>query len=213
MIAQERVATIKGLSLPIVVLLADEIVSDDLKAVYGHMCKASLEIEGKSLLDRSLEELHDLGIEQCIILAGTNAYELSDELDRALYPKMNITIFHYKRALSQVLREFKNLSEPSGMLVLSVSYLLNQHIGVFLSSAEQSEYTLLQAVCEEGNCGLTLLKPTDAEYVQNAMPITIDEFIISKLDTLAELNEVNFNLKCDRYFYHPRKTSVGSLAN
>ncbi|MCH2190328.1 MAG: hypothetical protein MK188_05330 [Gammaproteobacteria bacterium] len=198
---------------PVAVLLADEIVSDDLKQVYGHMCKASLLINGKTLLERTMEELSELGFEQCIILAGINAYEISDDIDRLAYPNMEITVFHYARVLGQVLKELRNMSIPSGMLIVEVNNLRNQRIGLFLREALASDYVLLQAVSKGQQCGLTLLKPSKSQHIQNAMPVVLDDLVISKLNTLDEVRDVSFNLKCDKYFYSGEEETIDNRVN
>jgi len=209
---QELTKSIKS-DKPVAVLLADEMVSDALKPVYGHMCKASLLIDGKTLLERTLEELSELGIEQCIILAGINAYEISGDIDRMAYPEMNINVFHYARVLSQVLQEFQSMSIPNGMLIVEVNNLRNQRIGRFMKEATRSDYVLLQAVSEGRGCGLTLLKPTESQHIQNAMPVVLDDLVISKLDTLEEVRDVSFNLKCDKYFYSREEAVIESRIN
>ncbi|MBX2848441.1 MAG: hypothetical protein KTR16_08975, partial [Acidiferrobacterales bacterium] len=93
-----------------------------------------------------------------------------------------------------VLLVFKSLSDDSGLLVIEADRVRSQCIDEFLSLAAKSEYSLLEAFNSNGAIGITLLKPTNADFIINAMPILIESVIVNSLNSAYDFHRANFDV-------------------
>ncbi len=181
-------------SLPTAIVLADQLVSGELHEIFGGIESASLVLAGKTLIEHILLELQELNFDQCIVLAGENAGSVQTLVGSDGRWGMTVTVMNYSRTVEQVLREFKSLSDENGLLVLEANLLRSTCVNEFLSRAFDSEYTLLEAQDAKGLAGITLLKPTKADFVTNAMPISIDSMRVNSLSSAKDFHQANFDI-------------------
>ncbi len=179
---------------PVAIVLADTLVGEELREIFGNVELASLMIAGRSVLEHVLIELQDLNFDQCIVLAGSNAAGIQEMVGSDGRWGMTLTVMNYARSTEQILSEFKSLSEESGLLVIEASKLRGHCLREFLSEAQRSEYSLLEARDGAGAIGLSLLKPTLASFVINPMPIVIESMKINNLSSAQDFHKANFDL-------------------
>jgi len=182
------------MNLPTAVILADHSLSGSLKTVFGDSDTSSLMIAGFSILDHCLMELQDLGFEQCIILATHNAKQLQARFGRTNRWGMTITIIDVALSREQVLREYKSLSEPNGMLVIEMDRLRSHCVKSYLEKCDESEYSLLEGITNNKRLGLTLLKNTDADFIINTHCIDLDDVTINRINDCQDFHRANFDI-------------------
>ena len=184
---------------PIAIVLADRVVDEQLKQIFGNTEVASLTVAGRTVIEHILIELQDLNFDQCIVLAGNNAQSIQDMVGDDGRWGMTLTVMNYACSAEQILREFKSLSEESGLIVIEANKLRGRCIGEFLEQASQSEYSLLEATSNQGPVGVSLLKPTKANFIINAMPILIESMRINPLSSADDFHRANFDLVSGRF--------------
>jgi len=79
------------------------------------------------------------------VLARQNADQVQTLIGDTRRWGINITVMNYSLTKDQVLREYKSLSSPNGLLIVEVDRLRSRCIERFLSQAEVSDYSLLEA--------------------------------------------------------------------
>lgn len=183
-----------GGARPVAIVLADELVGQELNEIFGKIELASLMIAGRSVIEHVLSELQDLNFDQCIVLAGNNAASIQEMVGNDGRWGMTLTVMNYARSTEQILHEFKSLSEENGLLVVEASTIRGHCLKEFLTRANQSEYSLLEARDQVGRVGISLLKPTPASFVINPMPITIESLSVNSLDSAQDFHRANFDL-------------------
>jgi len=109
------------------------------------------------------------------VLARQNADQVQTLIGDTRRWGINITVMNYSLTKDQVLREYKSLSSPNGLLIVEVDRLRSRCIERFLSQAEVSDYSLLEARTAEQRLGITLLKANDSDFIINAMPIELND--------------------------------------
>ncbi len=186
-------------SAPTAIVLADQLVEGELKDIFGRLEAASLVVAGKTVIEHTLLELQELHVQECIVLAGENAEEIQKLIETEGRWGMTVTVMNYSRSVEEVLREFKSLSDPNGLLVIEANCLRGFCLGAFLSQAAQSEFSLLEAKYDQSPAGITLLKPTSADFIINAMPITLDGIETNTLKTARDFHRANFEVMSGLY--------------
>ena len=184
---------------PTAIVLAGQLVQEELKDVFGCLEYASLIVAGKTVVEHILLELQELGVEQCFVLAGENAEEIQKLVDRDGRWGMVVTVMNYVRSVDEVLREFKSLCESSGLLVIEADRLRGFCLKEFLKQAAESEYSLLEAKFGSLCSGITLLKPTSADFITNAMPIYLHDIEVNNLNTASDFHKANFDVMSGVY--------------
>lgn len=179
---------------PVAIVLADGLVGDELSEIFGETELASLVIAGRSVIEHVLIELQDLNFEQCIVLAGKNAQSIQHMVGNDGRWGMTLNVMNYACSSEQVLTEFKSLSDESGLLVIEANKVRCYCINDFLTQADASEYSLLEAKDSRGGLGISLLKPTNASFIINAMPIVFDAIQVNRLLSAQEFHRANFDL-------------------
>jgi len=116
-----------------------------------------------------------------IVLARQNADQVQTLIGDTRRWGINITVMNYSLTKDQVLREYKSLSSPNGLLIVEVDRLRSRCIERFLSQSEVSDYSLLEARTAEQRLGITLLKANDSDFIINAMPIELNDVTINFL--------------------------------
>jgi len=184
---------------PTAIILADHTLQGDLKAVFGESETSSLIVAGFTILDHLIMELRDLGFEQCIILAKRSAKSLQARFGRSKRWGMTITIMDFVLSTEQVLREYKSLSEPNGLLVFEMDRLRSHCVKNFLEKAEESEYTLIDGVVDGEKVGISLLKHSNADFIINSMPLELDNINISPMLDCRDFHRSNFDIVSGAY--------------
>jgi len=179
---------------PTAIILADKPVSQEIEEIFGPIEAASLVVAGHSLVEQVLLELQELAFEQVIVLAGSNSQEIADLAGDGSRWGMTVNVMTYSCSTDQILSEYKSMSEPHGLLVIEAHQLRSFCVGQFLAQADESEYSLLEAHDNIGAVGLTLLKPTQADFVINAMPVVLDSVVVNPLETARDFHQANFDL-------------------
>lgn len=181
-------------SRPTAIILADELVSQELEEIFGVVETASLVVAGRPVIEHVLLELQELHFEQCIVLAGQNSHEILELVGNDGRWGMMVNVMTYACSTEQILREFKSMSEPSGLLVVEANTLRSFCVNEFLEKAAESECSLLEVHDNKGFAGITLLKPTEVDFSINPMPVVLDSIVINSLETAREFHRANFDL-------------------
>lgn len=179
---------------PTALILADQPLTSDLKDIFGPHEKSSLIIAGHSLIEHLLLELRDLKFEQVIILAQRDAQQLQSLIGNTKCWGMAVNVMKFSLDKEQALREYKSLSEPSGLLVIEMNQLRSHCIGDFLKQSQESDYSLVEAIASGNRAGITLLKPTKSNFIINPMPIELDNIDINPLLTSHDFHRANFDV-------------------
>lgn len=193
-IEDKRMNKTSETSQPTAIILADHALQGDLKTIFGENEIASLIVAGVTILDHVLMELRDLGFEQCIVLAKHSAKKLQARFGRSHRWGMVITVMEYALSKEQVLREYKSLSEPNGLLVLEMDRLRSHCVKSMLDMANQSEYLLFDGVVAGEMAGITLLKHTDADFIINAQPLELVGASINTMRDCSDFHRANFDI-------------------
>lgn len=185
--------------MPTALILADQLLDSGLKKIFSEVEKSSLMIAGYSVIDHLLMELRDLNFQQCIVIAKGSAKKLQANLENTKRWGMTITVMEYSLSKEQVLREYKSLSEPNGLLVLEMNKLRSHCVKDFLDQAASSEYSLLEAVSSGVKSGMTLLKHSESDLIINAMPIELEGLVFNPLSTSRDFHQANFDVVSGLY--------------
>lgn len=181
-------------SRPTTIILADKPLSNDLNEIFGQQDLSSLMVAGNTILEHTLMELEDLDIKECIILARHNADQVQSLIGDTRRRGINITVINYSLNKEQVLREYKALSSPNGLLIVELDRLRSRCIEHFLNQSKLSDYSLLEAKCGGKTLGVTLLKANNSDFIINAMPIEIDSIVVNHLSNICEFHQANFDV-------------------
>jgi hypothetical protein len=180
--------------LPTAIVLADKLVYGELSEIFGKIESSSLIIAGRTVVDHTLLELQALGFEQCIVLAGNNSEEIQTSVNNDNYQGMSVNVMNYACTTEQVLREFKTISDPCGMLVIESDKIREHCISTFLTQVEASEYSLLEAKGSFGSLGLTMLKKTTSDFIINPLPVILHGIRVNHLQTASDFHVANFEV-------------------
>jgi len=184
---------------PVAIILADKPLSSNLETIFGKQDMSSLMIAGNTIIEHVLMELQDLKIQECIVLARQNADQVQTLIGDTRRWGINITVMNYSLTKDQVLREYKSLSSPNGLLIVEVDRLRSRCIERFLSQSEVSDYSLLEARTAEQRLGITLLKANDSDFIINAMPIELNDVTINFLHTTKDFHQANFDIVVNNF--------------
>lgn len=184
---------------PTVIILASQPLENGLSEIFGKRETASLMIGGSPLIEHVLNELHDLNFTQCIVLARSNARDIYKMVAGFQHWAMNIEVMSYALSKDEVLREFKSMSEPSGLLLIDANQLRSKSIKEFLDNCNKSDYLLYDAEKENNQLGLTYLKPSKADFIINAKPISMPEVMVNRLTSTRDFQKANLDLIMGRY--------------
>jgi len=182
------------LGRPTAIILADHALSNDLKTVFGEVEVASLMVAGYTILDHQLMELRDLGFEQCIILAKKNAKNLQAKFGKSERWGMTISVMDFALTKDQVLREYKSLSEPNGLLVFEMDRVRGHSVERILEMAAKSEYSLLEGVVNNKKIGITYLKHTESDFIINAQPLDLKSLSLNEMTNCRDFHKANFEI-------------------
>lgn len=184
---------------PTAIVLADKLAGVEVLEVFGAIEAASLVVAGKSVIEHVLQELQELRFQQCIVLAGRNAEQVLKLVGNDGRWGMTVNVMQYLCSTEQVLREFKSVGSDHGLLVIEADKLRGFCIQEFLRRAYLNEHTLLEAQCSGQLPGLTLLKPTKADFVIDAAPIELPDVRINVLNTARDFHQANFDLMAGKF--------------
>jgi hypothetical protein len=179
---------------PVAIILADTSLSSDLNTIFGQQDLSSLIIAGNTILEHLLMELQDLKIQDCIVLAGRNSAEVKALIGDTRRWGINITVINYSLKKDQVLRDYKSLSAPNGLLIIEMDCLRSRCIERFVKQARLSQYCLLEAWCAGQMLGITLLKANNSDFIINAMPLDLDGTVVNRLDSIRSFHQANFDV-------------------
>lgn len=180
---------------PTAIVLADKLVHGELSEIFGSIESSSLMVAGRTVIEHTLLELKILGFEQCIVLAGKNSDDIQELVTNCSdYRGMSINVMNYSRTTEQVLREFKMMSDPCGMLIIEANKIRGHCVLDFLKQVENSQYSLFEARDSLGKIGLTMLKPTQADYIINPVPVLIEGVVVNHLQTASDFHIGNFDV-------------------
>lgn len=184
------------MDLPTVVILADAPVNNDLEKIFGEKETASLIVAGNSVVEHLLIELSGLSFRHCIVLAKGNAEQIHRMVRNGYCCGLNmdVDVMNYSISKEQVLREFKSLSDPHGLLVIEANCLRGHCIHTFLDKCRNSDYSLCDGISGAQSLGLTMLKSTNAQMVINSMPICLDHVLVNSLSDPYEFHRANFDV-------------------
>lgn len=184
---------------PVAIILADQPLGAELQTIFGRQDLSSLAVAGTSIVEHVLVELRDMKIHECIVLARENATQIQSQIGDVRRWGMNITVMKHSLSKEQVLREYKALSQPNGLLVIEANCLRSHCIKEFLNQAGNSEYSLLEAQSKGQAIGVSLLKATTADFIINAMPVELDKIMICQLNSTHEYHQANFDVVMGKY--------------
>ncbi len=184
---------------PAVIILADAPLSSNLETIFGKQDLSSLMIAGYSVIEHILMELQDLQIEDCIVLSRRSASDVQALIGDTRRWGMNISAMNYSLSKEQVLREYKSLSQPNGLLIIEADRLRSRCIGDFLSKSTDSSYSLLEAKSMNESLGVTLLKANDSDFIINTMPVEMDDIVLSPLRTSRDFHKANFDVVVNNF--------------
>lgn len=179
---------------PVAIILADQPLGTELQTIFGNQDLSSLVVAGTSIVEHVLMELRDMKIQECIVLARENAVQIQSQIGDIRRWGMNITVMKHSLSKDEVLRKYKSLCQPNGLLVVEVDRLRSHCVKAFLNQANHSEYSLLEARSKGQAIGVTLLKATTSDFIINAMPIELDNIMISQLRSTHEYHQANFDV-------------------
>ncbi|GGZ99835.1 hypothetical protein GCM10008090_05610 [Arenicella chitinivorans] len=184
---------------PTAIVLADKLPGQEIVEVFGEIEAASLVVAGKSVVEHVLQELQELKFQQCIVLAGNNAEQVLKRVGNDGRWGMTVNVMQYACSTEQVLREFKSVGGEHGLLVIEADKLRGFCVAEFLRLAHMNEHTLLQAQSAGHRPGLTLLKPSKADFVINSMPIELPGVKVNLLHTARDFHQANFDLMAGKF--------------
>ena len=184
---------------PTAIILINQLVESELQTIFGQTETSSLLIAGQSLLTHTLIELRDLDFQQVIILTKHNSQRIQRLLGNTQRWPMSINVMQYHLDKNQLLSNYKSLSEPNGLLIIEMNRFRAHCIKGFLDKSAESEYLLVDAFSENINIGITLLKATESSFIINAMPIELNTIKTSKLSTLHDYHQANFDVIAGKY--------------
>jgi len=184
---------------PTAIILAGQPLENDLSSIFGMRETASLMIAGSMLIEHVLRELQDLNFSQCIVLANKNACDIRTLVNGSKQWGMNIEVMNYMLSKDELLREFKSMSEPNGLLLIEANKLRSQSVALFLDQCNQTDYLLYEAVKSDEALGLTYLKPSKVDFVINARSIEIPEVTVNLLQSTRDFHRANIDLILGKY--------------
>lgn len=179
---------------PVAIILADQPLSTDLCTIFGQQELSSLIVAGNTIIEHVLMELQDLNIQECIVLARKNANKIQTLIGDTRRWGINITVMNYSLSKQEVLREYKSLSSPNGLLIIEVDRLRSRCLEQFLNQTKTSDYSLLEAKSGGQSLGLTLLKASESDFIINSMPIEIDNIEVNSMATIQDFHRANFDV-------------------
>jgi len=184
----------KDLVAPTAIILANQRAGEDLQTIFGSDEVSSLIVAGYSVLEHLLMELQDLNFQQCIVLVEGDASLVQKLVGDPRRWGLTVTVMNYSLSTDQVMREYKSLSEPSGLLVMELDRLRGHCVETFLNAANNSDYTLLTATSGGEALGVTLLKSTKSDFIINPMPLEIEGVKTTELYSAADFQRANFDV-------------------
>ena len=179
---------------PTAIILAEQQLESELSSIFGSREMASLIIAGTTLIEHVLSELRDLKFSQCIVLASKNAYEIYEIVNRSKHWGMKVEVMNYSLSKEEVLREFKSLSAPNGLLVIEADRLRSHCVTQFLDKCNQSDYLLYEAMSSSESLGLTYLKPSNADFIINAKGIEMPGVMMNFLKSSRAFHRANMSV-------------------
>jgi len=185
---------------PTAIILVNELITPELQKIFGETETSSLIIAGYSLIEHILIELRDLNFQQIIILAKHDAGRIQTLIGNTKRWPMNINVMQYRLDKDQVLKDYKSLSQPNGLLIIEMDRLRAHCIKRFLDASAQSEYLLLEAVSYNQSLGITLLKPTTASFIINTMAIEIRDIKMAYITNPYDFHQANFDIVAGNYY-------------
>jgi len=184
---------------PTAIILAGQPLENDLSQIFGTRETASLMIAGSTLIEHVLHELQDLNFSQCIVLARDNARAIYTMVAGLQHWGMNIEVMNFDLGKEEVLREFKSMSEPNGLLLIEANQLRSRSIEAFMDDCSKSDYLLYEAVGVNGSLGLSYLKPSKADFIINAKLIEMHHVTANSLQTTRDFHSANLDLIKGKY--------------
>jgi NDP-sugar pyrophosphorylase family protein len=182
------------MSNPVAIILTNHSVTQGFNTVFGVKEVASLNIAGLTIIEHILMELQDLQIKQCFILANDGAEHMQSLVGNEKRWGMDIQVMKYSINKEQVLREFKPLADPDGLLVIEADKLRGHTLQQFLDKTKQTDFNLHNAVSNGIDLGITLLKYCNADFIINSMPIELDGVSVCAMNSLRDFHRANFSL-------------------
>ena len=179
---------------PTAIVLASQVLESNLRTVFGRQETASLMIAGATVIEHILLELQDLSFSQCIVLAGDNANDIYRLATGSQHWGMNIEVMSSALDKDQILREFKSMSEPNGLLLIEADKLRSHSVKQFLEICDSTDYLLYEGVNRSEKLGLSYLKPSSASFIINAKSIQMNQIKVSSLRSIRDFHQANLDL-------------------
>jgi len=195
---------------PTAIIIASQAIDNGLKTIFGKHEIASLMIAGSTLIEHILSELRDLNFSQCIVLAGDNARDIYSIASVSPHWGMDIEVMSSALSKDEILREFKSMSEPNGLLLIEANRLKSHSIKQFLETCNSSDYLLYEGVSDSEKLGLTYLKTSTASFIINAKAVELNQIKVNSLQSVKDFHRANFDLI--KGFYQGLESSVSSHA-
>lgn len=179
---------------PTAIIIAGQALENDLSKIFGKHETASLMIAGSTVIEHVLHELQDLKFSQCFVLARDNAQEIQTLVNGSQHWGMNIEVLNYPLSKDDVLREFKSMSQPNGLLVIEANQLRSHSIKQFLAACNETDYLLYDAMNSSATLGLSYLKPSNSDFIINAKRIEMLGVMTNPLQTTRDFHQANLDL-------------------
>lgn len=150
---------------------------------------------GKPLVNHVIEELAQLGVDNCFVLTNSNARQLYANIVRVYHwnTRMNIETLNYELDKEAVLRDFDTLANPNGLLIVESHTLRSRVIEQFLQQAQQNDGHCLTAYSNGVDLGLTLLKAGASKDV-TPTKIELQTCTSLSMETCHDFSQANFKL-------------------
>ena len=198
---------------PTAIILASQALESGLKTIFGNRETASLMIAGSTLIEHILKELQDLNFSQCIVLAGDNARDIYDLSMTSNHWGMNIEVMSSPLRKEEILREYKSMSEPNGLLLIEANKLRSHSVKQFLEVCNNTDYLLYDAVNSNDKLGLTYLKPSSANFIINPKLVELNQVKLSPLRNIQDFHQANIELIKGQFTGLDSSVSYQSIGN
>ena len=198
---------------PTAIILASQSLETDLKTIFGKRETASLMIAGCTLIEHILRELQDLNFSQCIVLAGDNAQDIYSLATTSKHWGMNIEVMSSSLSKDEILREYKAMSEPNGLLLIEANRLRSHSVKRFLEICDGTDYLLYDAASSNEKLGITYLKPCTASFIINAKQIEMKHIKVCQLKSPKDFHRTNLDLIKGHYKGLESSVSSHALGN
>jgi len=126
---------------------------------------------------------------------------------------MNIEVMSSPLRKEEILREYKSMSEPNGLLLIEANKLRSHSVKQFLEVCNNTDYLLYDAVNSNDKLGLTYLKPSSASFIINPKLVELNQVKLSPLRNIQDFHQANIELIKGKYTGLDSSVSYQSIGN